>query len=331
MNAPLVSVIIPTCGRSECLPRAVDSALAGMAPGEVEVIVVPNGPDRSWQKPMAGYRDNPAVRVLPIAARHANVARNHGLRNARGKYVRFLDDDDLLYPDGACRQYAELERGGGDVCSGAFDVVDGHMAVLTTIRQAASADLLSALLWRYGMWQPTAHVFRRSAIQHLGWDEQLPYGQDFDWLLRVALSGELRWIRCDWTVGAWHRHLGERISMNAGPDDKRRVVAERVIGAVAGLEAGGRLTPERREAAATCLWNGVHAALCFSPLYWTAVARRARALAPGSHPQIRLYEQAWFRLLHLDPLWWEWLMLPRRRLTWWLHRVRLDLGLARHD
>ncbi|MFZ5722407.1 MAG: glycosyltransferase family 2 protein [Pseudomonadota bacterium] len=321
-------MIIPTCGRPEYLPRAVASALAGMEPGAVEVIVVPNGPDESWRAVLAAY---PSVKVMPVPVRHANVARNHGLRNASGKYVRFLDDDDFLYADGARRQCDALERGEADVCSGAFDVVDKNMTVLTTIRQADTVDLISALFWRDGMWQPTAHVFRRSAIMHLAWDERLPWCQDFDWLLKVALIDRLRWIRCDWTVGAWHRHLGERISMDSGPEEKRRVVADRVISAVDLLEGEGRLTRERREAAAACLWNGVHAALCFSPRYWTRVARRASELAPGSHPQIPLYDLRWARPFRLDPLLWEWMMLPRRRLAWWFRRVRRASGLARHD
>lgn len=39
---PLISAVIPTANRPRYLPRAVDSALAGMNPGDVEVLVIPN-------------------------------------------------------------------------------------------------------------------------------------------------------------------------------------------------------------------------------------------------------------------------------------------------
>ncbi len=109
---PLVSIIIPTHNRPHFLPRAVDSALAGMPAGEVEVIVVPNGPDESWKQSLLPYKHNSSVRVIPITAANANIARNTGLAAANGEFVRFLDDDDYLIPEGAVKQYALIKESG---------------------------------------------------------------------------------------------------------------------------------------------------------------------------------------------------------------------------
>lgn len=46
---PLISAIIPTANWPHDLPRALESALTVMPPGEVEVIVVPNDLDESWR------------------------------------------------------------------------------------------------------------------------------------------------------------------------------------------------------------------------------------------------------------------------------------------
>ena len=107
---PNVTVIIPTSNRPHYLPRAVDSALAGMKSGDVEVIVVPNGPDESWRDVLRPYKSDKFVRVVRVKGANANIARNAGLAKARGEFVRFLDDDDYLIPEGAVRQYA-LIRG----------------------------------------------------------------------------------------------------------------------------------------------------------------------------------------------------------------------------
>ena len=93
---PIISVVIPTSNRPHYLPRAVDSALTGMDAGDVEVVVIPNGPDQSWRKALLPFKKNPAVRVVRIPDSNANIARNAGLAAARGEYVRFLDDDDYL-------------------------------------------------------------------------------------------------------------------------------------------------------------------------------------------------------------------------------------------
>ena len=320
---PRVSVVIPTAGHRSLLSRAVSTALTGMRAGEVEVIVVPNGPNSSCVEMMRGYDDNPDVIVSPIPMADANAARNHGLSLARGRYVRFLDDDDLLYPEGARSQYAIMDDSRADVCSGAFDAMDDKGSVFQTVCQAPTDDLISALFSRHGMWQPTAHVYRREAIQYLRWKESLAYCQDFAWLLDVALENERRWVRCEYTVGAWHRHLSPRISLDASDEARRRMLVELTLPAVLKLEADGRMTEERRKAVATFLWKGVHDSLCYRPLYWTKVARKAQEIAPGSHPDIPLYahHSSW----RLDPLLWEWLMLPKRRMNRWLHsRARSD-------
>src|SRR5690348_7668220 len=100
MVDPLVSVIVPTRRRPKFLPIAVRSALEGMG-NEVEVIVVPNGDDDSWKQSMAAFNADGRVRIRSIAEADANLARNHGMSMARGKYLRFLDDDDYLLPAAA--------------------------------------------------------------------------------------------------------------------------------------------------------------------------------------------------------------------------------------
>ena len=121
---PIVSVIIPTANRPHWLPRAIDSALAGMKLGEVEVIVVPNGPDESWRETLRSYERNSAVRVVTVRESNGNIARNTGLAESKGEFVRFLDDDDYLIPEGAIRQYELIETSGVDVVSASIQLVD---------------------------------------------------------------------------------------------------------------------------------------------------------------------------------------------------------------
>jgi glycosyltransferase involved in cell wall biosynthesis len=330
MCEPIVSIVIPTANRPRHLPRAIDSALAGMHFNEVEVIVIPNGPDKSWKKSLSKYASHPSVKVFPISIAHANVARNHGMSLAAGKYIRFLDDDDFLYPEGARKQYELLEQSDGDVCSGAFDMLSHRKEILSTIKQMKTDDLVEGVLGRRGMWQPTPHVFRRSALDGLHWDETLSFCQDFDWMLRLSLKAGVVWVSCDWVVGAWCRHLESRISLRYQTEGKARLMAEKVLSAVSALELQGSANQRRRDAAAVCLWNCVHDALCFSPLYWTKVARKAQALSPESRPRIPLYTNPLMLKFLPNPLIWEWVMVPKRYATYKLNRILKVCGLAKH-
>lgn len=93
MNNTLLSIIIPTYNRPHFLPRAVNSALQQTVE-EVEVIVVDDGSDKPVSLP-----EHSRLSVIRLAKNSGNaVARNAGLKAAKGQYVTYLDDDDQLLP-----------------------------------------------------------------------------------------------------------------------------------------------------------------------------------------------------------------------------------------
>jgi glycosyltransferase involved in cell wall biosynthesis len=97
-----VSVVIPTCHREREVLEAIDSVLRqrGVA---LEVIVVDDSVEGSAQAVVSAIGDHdPRVRYVrraePSRGRPA-LARNDGAALAQGRYLHFLDDDDLLEPD----------------------------------------------------------------------------------------------------------------------------------------------------------------------------------------------------------------------------------------
>jgi glycosyltransferase involved in cell wall biosynthesis len=89
-----ISVIIPTHDRPRLLPRAVESARA--AGTNVEIIVVDDASIDDTAEVCRGLAEIKYVR----AERNQGVAgaRNVGIMESTGKYVAFLDDDDLRLP-----------------------------------------------------------------------------------------------------------------------------------------------------------------------------------------------------------------------------------------
>ena len=92
---PLVSVIIPTYNRAPLLKTAISSALNQEQAGnlfDVEVIVVDDCSTENMRPIVAAF---PGVRYIRLPVnRGASGARNAGIKEARGKYVALLDDDD---------------------------------------------------------------------------------------------------------------------------------------------------------------------------------------------------------------------------------------------
>jgi len=97
-DAPTVSVVIPSHGRSTSVLRAVDSALNQTRRPD-EVIVVLDGPDRLAQETLDAV-DAPGFRVVTLPRNlGAAGARNAGVRAATSDLIAFLDDDDEWRPE----------------------------------------------------------------------------------------------------------------------------------------------------------------------------------------------------------------------------------------
>ncbi len=100
------SAIIPTICRPT-LTRSVASVLnQEFNQDDFEVIVVNDTgkplPEMEWQQ-------SPHVRVITTQKRERSVARNTGAAIAKGEYLYFLDDDDIMLP-GALQEFWELSQ-----------------------------------------------------------------------------------------------------------------------------------------------------------------------------------------------------------------------------
>lgn len=109
-SSDLVSVVIPTRNRPHLVRRAVTGALA-QTHARLEVIVVIDGPDPATVAELAVVKD-PRLRVIALDKnRGAAEARNLAVREARGTWIAFLDDDDEWLPEKLATQLAAMPTG----------------------------------------------------------------------------------------------------------------------------------------------------------------------------------------------------------------------------
>ncbi|NIY49742.1 glycosyltransferase family 2 protein [Cedecea colo] len=97
----LLSIIIPSYNNAEFIVDTLSSLQAGITE-EVELIIVNDGStDGTGERIKAFYQDNPDIHVKYIYQTNSGVAitRNVGLENATGKYIGFVDSDDIVSPD----------------------------------------------------------------------------------------------------------------------------------------------------------------------------------------------------------------------------------------
>ena len=193
---PVVSVIIPAFNRNHTLRRALTSVI-DQSFRDLEIIVVDDGSAQPVEQVVASFNDA-RIRVLVHETnRGANVARNTGIRAARGEYVAFLDSDDEWDKSKLELQVKALERAPFSV--GAH--YTGYTAFLEdgTVHfqrfPVYSGNLLSLLLRRNEIGTLSSLMVRRSVLEVVGWfDENLPSVQDWDLYIRIAKEYEFATI-----------------------------------------------------------------------------------------------------------------------------------------
>lgn len=95
----LISVIIPVYNTEKYIPRCLNSVLA-QTYKNLEIILIDDGSKDNSGKVCDEYakKDN-RIKVIYQKNQGVSVARNAGLRIAKGDYIGFVDSDDYIYPN----------------------------------------------------------------------------------------------------------------------------------------------------------------------------------------------------------------------------------------
>lgn len=107
MNKIIVSVIIPTYNRATFTCDAIESILMQTFT-EYEIIVVDDGSTDHTLEMLKNYKDK--IRYILQKNFGPSVARNAGIRAAKGNYIAFLDSDDLWMPEKLEKQFRVLQN-----------------------------------------------------------------------------------------------------------------------------------------------------------------------------------------------------------------------------
>lgn len=190
MKSSKVSVIIPTYNRAHYLPATIESVLQQTFQ-DFEIIIVDDGSTDNTQEVLKPYleRSPNKIRYYYKENRGCASARNHGLEKANGKYIAFLDSDDLFelrkleIQVGMLDQHPEI----GFVYSDAyaFDETTKTQFISRAVRPDKNSSIVFDLFMTT-LLAPGAPLFRRECFREDRYDEHLKYNEDTDLFLRIA-------------------------------------------------------------------------------------------------------------------------------------------------
>ena len=196
---PVVSVIMPTYNRADYLKRSVQSVL-DQTFTDFEIILVNNYSTDDTLNVISAFNDD---RIKVIDFKNDGIiakSRNQGIKQSVGKYIAFLDDDDLWCPDKLELQIKYLEEHPefGLVYSNAL-IIDEHgnrKDLLMDSRQAKTGQVFPDLL--YENFVPILTVLMRRELVEtngsLNEDPCIRGAEDYEYWLRAALKFDFGYI-----------------------------------------------------------------------------------------------------------------------------------------
>lgn len=170
---PLISVIIPVYNGCKYLSEAIESVLCQTYP-HLEIILIDDGSTDQTSTVASCYKEK--VSYFYQDNQGPGLARNKGIKEAKGDYFAFLDADDLYCRSKLLSQFNFLLH------FPLFDLVLSHLQLVK--------DNLDFVSYSFASFSFGAALIKRKVFDQIGkCSFDFFYGEDVDWFLRVRDQG----------------------------------------------------------------------------------------------------------------------------------------------
>ena len=182
---PRVSVIIPTYNRGWIIKEAIDSVMA-QDYRDFELIIVDDGSTDNTPDILNSYRSD--IMVFRQENQGVSTARNRGLAEASGRFIAFLDSDDLWLPQKLFRQVEFFNKNpDAQICQTEETWIRKGVRVNPKKRHKKPWGMIFESSLALCLVSPSAVMIRRSLFEEVGgFDETLPACEDYDLWLRIS-------------------------------------------------------------------------------------------------------------------------------------------------
>ncbi len=239
--SPLVSVIIPAYNRPEMLKRAVESVLS-QDYSPFELLVINDGSTEPLNE-IQSLIESTDHRLLFQNHKGVSAARNHGVREAKGEWIAFLDSDDMWDPKKLSTQvrfHIEHSQFQLSQCEEIW-IRNGKRVNKRNIHAMARGYAFEDSL-RHCCISPSSVMLSRKLFESVGgFDEQMPVCEDYDLWLRITPHYDVGYIELPFVTK--HGGHDDQLSKSQPAMDRFRIYA------IAKLLLYGELSEEQWGAA----------------------------------------------------------------------------------
>lgn len=194
---PMISAIITTFNRAHYLEKAIRSVFA-QEYHDYELLILDNSSTDSTESVVRSFND-PRIRYIKHPPLDISQARNLAVKEAKGDYISFLDDDDEWLPNKLKSELSLFDKLSNNVVLvyGGFVRVDSQGKTLHTYKPKLQGMILKELLTLEDEFTGSASnpMIRKSVVIALGgFDETVKTGEDWEFYLRLAEQHQVAFV-----------------------------------------------------------------------------------------------------------------------------------------
>ncbi len=213
------SVIIPTFNRKDKLKKSIESVL-GSSYSNFEIVIVNDAGD-DVKDVVKNFNDSRIKYFEHETNKGLAASRNTGIKEAKGKFIALLDDDDIFYPDHLKIALENLNKHNRVVYTDALRTTykkenGSYKLVDKSIPYSIDYNRNKLLIGNIA--PVNCFVFEKTLVEKSGlFDESLPVLEDWDFWLRLSSLTEFKHIKESTVQVNWYVD-GSTMTSSKGKD-----------------------------------------------------------------------------------------------------------------
>ena len=213
----LVSIIIATYNHAKFIEQTIDSVLS-QSYYNFELIIVDDGSTDNTNQVVGKYEDSRIKYILIDHSGRPATPRNEGISISKGKYIAFLDSDDLWMPDFLEKslQYFNIDKNIGVVTSKLYFINSNSDITYNTFHDSIADNEIFGFdkLFFQNVVNLSAAIVRRECLEKTGnFNESNKFRGVEDYHLWLRISSEYKIYFLSQVLGYYRKHE-EGISTN---------------------------------------------------------------------------------------------------------------------
>lgn len=189
MNSPLISVVLPVYNGEDYLNLSLSSVLNQSYP-KFEILIIDDGStDRTKEIAEKYKRSNSNVEVITIENQGLANARNVGIKHSSGKYVAFIDHDDIWLKDKLSHQYDLISKNEDiGLVSCVSAIIDSKNNLIAwKMGKILIGDVFCEMQYSNWVINGSAPLLRKECFEDVGYfKKEVSLCEDWDMWLRIA-------------------------------------------------------------------------------------------------------------------------------------------------